>query len=139
MFICREWVFRFISHSGLNIQCWIQIYFSEKKYLYYLPYKKCVRYVSLYIGYIEQNICATQISINICVFHFSDVTVLLSLTVFSLMVTEMLPKVSDANPILGQQITVHHCILFNIMCGKNIYDKKALHFIFEFFQLTLDY
>ena len=43
-----------------------------------------------------------QILMNICVFPtFSDVTVLLSLTVFSLMVTEMLPKVSDANPILG--------------------------------------
>ena len=36
----------------------------------------------------------------LCV-SLSDVTVLLSLTVFSLMVTEMLPKVSDANPILG--------------------------------------
>ena len=43
-----------------------------------------------------------RILMNICVFPtFSDVTVLLSLTVFSLMVTEMLPKVSDANPILG--------------------------------------
>jgi len=31
----------------------------------------------------------------------SGVTVLLSLTVFSIMVTEMLPKVSDAVPILG--------------------------------------
>ncbi len=35
---------------------------------------------------------------------FSGVTVLLSLTVFSLMVTEMLPKVSDAIPILGDMI-----------------------------------
>ena len=34
-------------------------------------------------------------------FFVSGVTVLLSLTVFSIMVTEMLPKVSDAVPILG--------------------------------------
>lgn len=32
---------------------------------------------------------------------FAGVTVLLSLTVFSIMVTEMLPKVSDAVPVLG--------------------------------------
>ena len=32
---------------------------------------------------------------------FSGVTVLLALTVFNTMVTEILPKVSDALPILG--------------------------------------
>ena len=39
--------------------------------------------------------------ILIMCFYVSGVTVLLSLTVFSIMVTEMLPKVSDAVPILG--------------------------------------
>ena len=33
--------------------------------------------------------------------NFSGVTVLLALTVFNTMVTEILPKVSDALPILG--------------------------------------
>lgn len=37
----------------------------------------------------------------LCLYIFSGVTVLLSLTVFSIMVTEMLPKLSDAAPILG--------------------------------------
>ncbi|TRY67674.1 hypothetical protein TCAL_03094 [Tigriopus californicus] len=39
------------------------------------------------------------------------VTVLLSLTVFSIMVTEMLPKVSDAVPVLG---TYFNCIMFMV-------------------------
>ena len=48
-------------------------------------------------GVLELNI-----EIN-CLFwlFFSGVTVLLALTVFNTMVTEILPKVSDALPILG--------------------------------------
>ena len=50
---------------------------------------------------LKEGIWRLIISVNNNVWFFSGVTVLLSLTVFSIMVTEMLPKVSDAVPILG--------------------------------------
>ena len=55
---------------------------------------------------------------------FSGVTVLLALTVFNTMVTEILPKVSDALPILGayESAQMNECLslkpLLSSLCLK---------------------
>ena len=64
-------------------------------------------------------ICNILPSLDLCVFsqigisnktqYVSGVTVLLALTVFNTMVNEILPKVSDALPILGQMMADNIC------------------------------
>ena len=52
------------------------------------------------MGLAEWNIDSTHV---LCNTVFAGITVLLSLTVFSIIVCDMLPKTSEALPIIGRE------------------------------------